>query len=260
MSHERPFTPEDVVLAGSFPAVLATLIFKHPAVIALKGSAVNSVRAKRHRFEEHAGLIGVVIGHDDPVLPVRYFHVHPWDDPWEPPDLDSSDPAEVYFTDDTPKELRAYYNEIKLRALTLFEFLQEGTVIASGHTEDGHPTDIARAVWLHGDYYIHAYQGDVYEGGLEDVLVRRWVGISFKPGVQPEPHYKPSKPQQGSRARKSQAVRAAMDKAGINPVTTELTPKQIAGRIAEFLQDIPRTEAQVEALAKMISRVIADSN
>lgn len=256
MDQARPYSVSDVIGAGSFPAVFANLIFKNPQVTALKLKAEAAAKAEGIVFDRYAGLMGVVIGHNDPMVLVRHFHPHPWSEPDPIPPTESLDEASEFY-DPWPLELAAYYEELNRRAQTLFEFLQSGSLIAHGHTENGQAVDIARSVWLHGNFYIHAYQGDIFEGGFE-FLERRWVGVSFRLG----------NPIRGlnlgfdnaavrlRKAPKSEAVAKAIREAGIDLKNTKLAPKQIATEVLPFLNDPPRSEEQILALKTLISRLV----
>jgi hypothetical protein len=169
-----PFTIADVLAVGSLSEALTRLVFSHPGVRALCAKAIAVADQQRVSFEENAGLVVLVSGHDEPLLPLRYFpkdtdeFIAPLPDPEEDPAV-----AE-YFDQSHPPEIEAYYEAVKLRASTLIEMLQGREVLALGHTADGHLMPIAHSIWSHEYYYIHPPTGDIYEAA--ETMTKKWTG------------------------------------------------------------------------------------
>ena len=173
-----PFTVEDVVRVRSLADVLKKLIFKHPEIQMLAPKARDAAEGSGVLFEDDAGLIGHVYGHDEPLLPLRYFPKEDWDS--EAPILPSANADGVAIWEDVEESLPAsisdYYTVLNLRAATLFKMLQRGEIIGIGHTVDGHPVPLIPTVWSHEDFYVHPPTGDMYEAG-PDEMVKRWTGV-----------------------------------------------------------------------------------
>jgi len=192
-SSNRPFTIADVLAIGSLSDALSRLVFSHPGVRALCAKAIAVADQQRGSFEEDAGLVVLVSGHDEPLLPLRYF---PKDtDEFIAPLPDPEEDAAVaeYFDRRRPAEIEAYYDAVNMRARTLIEMLQSREVLALGHTADGHLMPIAHSIWSHEYYYIHPPTGDIYEAA--ETMTKKWTGaILVSPGAVTSPallHVKP---------------------------------------------------------------------
>lgn len=171
----------DVVAAGTLADALTRLIFKHPEVQALRASAAAAAKTAHVLFEENAGLIAPVYGHNEPLLPLRFFRKE---------DLDSGVPdvSDVSGSDQDggaawdgimdrfPQEISDCYGAINARAAAVFDLLQDRAVVGFGHTSDGHFVEIARTIWSHKDFYIHPPTGDIYDA-VEGEMTRRWTGV-----------------------------------------------------------------------------------
>jgi hypothetical protein len=178
-SDDRPFTIADVLAIGSLSDALTRMVFNHSEVRALLAKA-TAVVGRKGPFEEHAGLVGLVYGHDEPLLPLRYFQSN-WDEVpsdslpvarWEEEDPGVAE----YFERKGPPEIDAYYDAVNLRAYALIGMLQSQQVMAFGHSIDGHLIRIAHSIWSHEDYYVHPPTGDIYEAGYGS-MTKKWTGV-----------------------------------------------------------------------------------
>jgi hypothetical protein len=145
-------------------------------------AAAAIAKARRVAWEEHAGLIGRVYGHEQPLLPLRYFQKN-FDQfapgsSLPPSDAEQSDESEEFYASG-PAEIETYYQAVNLRARTFFGMLQSGQVVTLGHTADGHLVSIAHSIWSHEDYYIHVPTGDVYEAGFGE-MAKKWTAVIFR--------------------------------------------------------------------------------
>jgi hypothetical protein len=137
----RPFTATDVIAAGTLSRALDKLVFSHPEVRLLCRMAISVSDVRQISFEEDAGLVVLVLGYDEPLLPLRYF-TYLVEQPDEPPPAGSTEDEAIwaeYFRRELPPELQAYYHAVQHRADTLIEMLQQQQVVARGHTADGTP-------------------------------------------------------------------------------------------------------------------------
>jgi hypothetical protein len=188
LSHEpgiapdaSPFTRTDVADVGSLAAALEKLVFSHPTIQGLRERALKVAEAEQILFDEDAGLVGLVLGHEEPLLPLRYFPREDGDDLLVPVQVSEAeeDSASAEFFTPWPPEIEAFYDAVNLRARTLIGFLQTEAVIGIGHTVDGHLVLIAHTIWWHEDFYIHPPTGDIYEGGA-DRMKKRWTGVVLR--------------------------------------------------------------------------------
>jgi hypothetical protein len=179
--NDVPFTIGEVIAIGSLSEALARLVFDHPDVRALCVRAIAAAGEQRISFEEDAGLVGLVTGHDEPLLPLRYFQKHTCEFieslPSESPEEDSL--AAEYLHQGWPPEIEAYYGAVNLRARTLIEMLQDRKIVSRGHSSDGHLILIAHSIWSHDDYYVHPPTGDVYEA-RPHAMRKKWTGVIFE--------------------------------------------------------------------------------
>ena len=174
-----PFAIADVLALGSLSEALTRLVFRHPAVRALSAKAIAVADQQRIPFAEYGGLVCRVSGHDEPLMPLRYFEKDLDDLTSErlPMASEEEDPEIAkYFDREWPAEVEAYYEAVNLRAYTLVGMLQNQEVQAWGHTVDGHFVRIAHSIWNHPDYYVHPPTGDVYEAG-PNTMVKIWTGV-----------------------------------------------------------------------------------
>jgi hypothetical protein len=195
-----PFTVADVLQEGSLSRALTRLVFKHPEVISLRRAANDATSAAQSPpLEEDAGLVGLVTGHDEPLLPLRYFPRDDYDP--ETSDVLSATPEAQGIGDEffgpAPPAVEAFYDAINLRARTLIEMLQDQKLAARGHTADGHLVPIAHTIWRHEDYYVHPPTGDVYEAAPRS-MKKRWTGVVLEASGRPREaelfHVKPTTP------------------------------------------------------------------
>jgi hypothetical protein len=177
-----PFTVADVIEIGSLTEALARLVFNHPDVRRLCENAMLAAKRERTSVEGDAGLIGRVYGHEQPLMPLRYFQgrfdrfLAP---PLHPPSQEEDASVSEFYEPKRRPEIDAYYDAVNLRANTLIEMLQDEVVLALGHTGDGHLVTIAHSIWSHEDYYVHPPTGDVYEAGFGD-MAKRWTGVILR--------------------------------------------------------------------------------
>lgn len=177
-----PFTVADVIKVGSLADVLKKLIFKHPEIQTLRTKATAAAEAQQVLFDDDAGLVGEVYGHDEPLLPLRYFPKDDWD--FGLPPLPPVSPEDVAiwekYEEPLPTAITDCYDAINLRAITLFQMLQRRKVVGLGHTVDGHPVPLMPTIWSHEDFYIHPPTGDIYEAGPGE-MTKRWTGVILVP-------------------------------------------------------------------------------
>jgi hypothetical protein len=135
-----PFTVRDVINAGSLADALRDLVLRDPEMEAPRLNAMAVATQHRIPFEADAGLVGELLGHDEPLLPLRYFSKDEWDLGLSPlrPQPDEPEEVAAQFDDGLPAEVAEYYEAINLRATTLFQMLQGKGMIGWGHAADGH--------------------------------------------------------------------------------------------------------------------------
>jgi hypothetical protein len=274
----RPFTVAEVLEMGSLSEALDHLVFRHPQVWKLRAMALALSEKQGISFQENAALVDFVAGHDEPLLPLRYFSTEEPDlstMPLEPLTPEEEAISEELFASRAP-EIEAYYEAVNLRALTLFRMLQAREVMACAHTVHGHFVLIAHSIWSHEDFYVHPPTGDVYEAG-PTTMIKRWTGVIFSAptglsssdqfhgkhipsaGLRPaaaEQHSKSDR-QRNRRSRKAEIVIAAIEKSGIDLATCDLSLKEIVSKIQNHLPNPPTTKQGWEALSKMIGRIRA---
>jgi hypothetical protein len=197
-SHEKPFTIAEVLALGSLAEALARLVFRHPDVRVLCDRAIAVAEAQRIPFEEDGGLVAEFSGHDERLLPLRYFPKEADDfEVYEPPSPEEDAIFARYFHDGWPPDIKAYYDAVNVRARALIEMLQEQRVLARGHAADGHLIPIAHTIWRHEDYYIHPPTGDVYEAAPH-AMKKKWTGVILETADRPREsamfHVKPIVP------------------------------------------------------------------
>ena len=181
LTNQGAITPDQLFQAGTLADALSGLVFKYPAVARLRKRAIAFSKTSRQPFLDDAGLIGPGYGHEEPLIPLRYFriereHVGPLAE--AAGDVAHSE-ADEFYADRRAPEVQDYYVAVNARAAALFELLQSGTVASLGHASDGHLIPIARSVWSHTDFYVHPYTGDMYEAGYGE-MNKRWTGIIFR--------------------------------------------------------------------------------
>ena len=182
-NNDSPLTSDDVYETGSLADALTSLVFKHPAVLALRNTAILAKRRGGRDFEDDAGLIGPGYGHDEPLIPLRYFKPER-EHFGAPPVEDAIEPgheAYEFYGPTEPDEADHYHDAVMSRARAFFKLLQEQKVRCLGHTLDGHLIPITHSIWSHEDFYVHPYTGDLYEGCYGGEMVKRWIGVVFDP-------------------------------------------------------------------------------
>lgn len=189
---ELPFTTAEVLAAGSLSEALTRLVFRHPDVKSLCRRAIAVADKQGVLFVENAGLVANVYGHEEALLPLRFFGKDRELTEEEQQAISEDEDAEVaqYFDRPLPPEIRTYYDAVFLRARTLIEMLQNEEVDTLGHTVDGHLIRIAHTIWAHEGYYVHPPTGDIYEATPKR-MAKRWTGVILKPGhaAQAEPRF-----------------------------------------------------------------------
>jgi hypothetical protein len=273
-----PFTVTEVLQVGSLSEALAQLVFRHPRIRNLRANALAPAEKQHIPFEEDAGLVGIVYGHDEPLLPLRYFSTEEVDLsslPLEPLTPEEEAISAKYFAG-PPPEIEAYYDAVNLHAETLFRMLQTREVVALAHTVHGDVVQIVHSIWGHEDFYIHPPTGDIYEA-CPGRMIKRWTGVIFSAPAAllssdqfhvkhiPSAGLRSAATEQQSdssrrknrRGRKSEIVLAAIAKSGIDLNACELGPKEIAAKIQNHLPNPPTTKQEWEALSKMIGRIRA---
>jgi hypothetical protein len=277
----------DLVRSGSLAAALRQLVFDHPEIVKLRQRAREATDAGDPTFDESAGLVGVVIGHPEPVFLLRFLNEEyearetklesiesPKDSVW----------AEYLFWN-RPAEVREFCDALDFRAYTLVRYLKDRLVPSYAHTNDGHLTPIAHTIWSQDIYYVDPSTGDIYEAG-DEKLERRWIGVIFgvpnasfdvvavrqnqaPPNMMLLPGARSCRvsgdglgaaaaalgQRRLRKAPKTWAAQAALAKAGIDILMSDLTLKEIAGEIAPFMPIPPKTALQFSALAKLIGRI-----
>jgi hypothetical protein len=275
-----PFTVVELLEMGSLSEALDHLVFRHPQVWQLRANALALSEKQGISFQEDAALVDFIAGHDEPLLPLRYFSTEEFDLSMMP--LEPSTPEEEAISEKLfgtrPQEIEAYYGAVNLRALTLFRMLQAREVLAFAHTIQGDFVRIAHSIWGHEDFYVHPPTGDIYEAGPSR-MIKRWTGVIFSPptslsssdqfhgkhipsaGVRPAAAEQRSKSdrQRNRRGRKSEVVIAAIEASGIDLATCELGLKDIVAKIQNHLPNPPNTKQEWEALSKMIGRIRAST-
>jgi hypothetical protein len=174
---EFPFSIDQVVSSGSLADALADLVLRADEIEPMRLRAMTAATSAGKPFESDAGLVGLVYGHDEPVIPLRYFARAEWDrgllpgPPGTPGDVDAwLDPEEEI------PEVSSFYEAVNKRASTLFAMLQRKQVGSWGHSIDGHIVPIAPTIWSHPDFYVHPPTGDIYDG-TSNPMTKRWTGV-----------------------------------------------------------------------------------
>jgi hypothetical protein len=218
---EVAFTAVDVVRTRSLSQALNKLVLAHASVreAYARAKAFASEDDSLAQLEEHGGLIALFSGHDEPLLPLRYFEEPPFDHVPPAGIIEADDKADVYFAD-WPKEIRSYHDTVFLRAETLIEILHSGQVIGVGHTVDGSSVRIRQSIWRHPGFYVEPQTGDVYDASTHP-MTRMWSGVAFEQGVPVT----------------SQVSREA-DRGSMNTITCDSQPEPLSGP--------PRSVARVQ--------------
>jgi hypothetical protein len=180
---EVVFTAFDVLQTRSLSQALNKLVLAHASVreTFARAKAFASEDGSLAQLEEHGGLIGLFSGHDEPLLPLRYFEELPFDHVPPARIIEAHDKADVCFAE-WREEIRNYYETVSLRAETLIEILHSGQVIGVGHTVDGSSVRIRQSIWRHPGFYVEPRTGDVYDANTNP-MTRRWTGVAFEQGV-----------------------------------------------------------------------------
>jgi hypothetical protein len=209
---EIVFTAADVLRTRSLSQALNKLVLAHASVreTYVRAKVFSSEDDSLAQLEEHGGLIALFSGHDEPLLPLRYFEESPFDR--VPPSriTEADDKADVYFAD-WPEEIRSYYDTVFMRAETLIEILHSGQVIGVGHTVDGSSVRIRQSIWRHPSFYVEPQTGDIYDASTNP-MTRTWSGVAFEQGV----------------AVTSQVSREA-DRGSMNTITCDPQPEPLSG-------------------------------
>jgi hypothetical protein len=190
-SREVPFTAQDGIALGSLSEALTRLVFFHPQVRALRAPALMAARDVGCIFDEFAGLLKPVFGHDQDLLPLKYFKIEIENDLDPSPLLQAKEDeseeesrlSDLMNRRLPPPQVCAYYDAMTLRARTLMRTLQNREALGMAHAEDGHLVPIAHRIWSHECFFVHPWSGDVYEA-RPDIMIKKWTGvIVMEPGV-----------------------------------------------------------------------------
>lgn len=173
---EAPFTPEDVVAAGSFGPALERLILHHPVVENLRPAARMASQRHLCPLYEDAGLLTPCYGHDEPLLPIKVAAREKLENMLTEDEL--ADISGV-FRSRIPSEISRLYHTINLHIWWFFEYLRQQRVLVFAHTTQGDRIPINHTIWSHDAYYILPRASDIFEARPLR-MIRRWVGATFE--------------------------------------------------------------------------------
>jgi hypothetical protein len=113
-----------------------------------------------------------------------------------------------------------------------------------------------RFLWGRTGPWIDVQNGDFFEV-QDNKLVLRWTGISLTPASRSAGKDAPIArvPTSRREGRKSQELREAFQKAGIDLAKDDRSLKELAAAVIPYLRDRPETAHQLDALAKRIGRL-----
>jgi hypothetical protein len=176
-----PFTVTEITAHGTLAEALSKQVLHHPRVESLRVIAIAAAYEAGVEFIETGGLLEIVEGYADPMLPMAFFAEESVGLQILPagtfaPDTGWCDLLEGL----APPMVEAYYDEVAIRATALVEMLQGREIDSWGHIPDGNLARIAYSIWSHQGFYVHPSTGDIYEstpGGL----IKRWTGVVLEP-------------------------------------------------------------------------------
>lgn len=241
----QPFSIDDILTLGSLSEIFEHLVFEHPAVTSLRPSAIKAADLAHCPFEVTAGFVSPVIGLDQPVVCIRHVS-HQRRRMQETREYEAAirDRGLSKFDRPYPPALKAYYDAIKQRIGLLFLLLQERQLVAWAHTNDGHLVPLAHTIWSHENFYVHRYDGDVFEAGQE-VLVKKWTGVTLaRPlSISPDQMF-PVKPPDPYRLRRATADDGeqpqSRSRASIRVETALAAETACGGWLEQMMRDSPR--------------------
>ena len=151
----------------------------------------------------------------------------------------------------------------------LMNLLATGAIEAIGLSMgDRKQTPVQRTIWSHRDFHVNPISGDLYELNKEavdpptDRLTKVWTGLLLKahpPGASQGVVTDLGRRPASRRPRpKFDQVRAALLEAEIDIRSAGKSAKALASQIADRLPYPVKTASQLEALAKMIGRIIRE--
>jgi hypothetical protein len=181
-SCDVPVTIGELLAIGTLTGALARLVFEDPDLNAARIRAKKVARDHACVFEDYAGFLRPVYGHAECLIPLKCIQADV-DDPAEPvlvtaqeEEADESVLAKLMKQCGPPPEVCAYYKLFSRRVCAVIAPLQNRAIAGFGHIEDGHLVPIAHSIWSHEAYYVHPWNGDVYEARPE-VMIKRWTGV-----------------------------------------------------------------------------------
>jgi len=278
MRSSEPFSIDDVVATRTLAVALDRLVLNHPRIVKLRADARGvAASANFHPFDDYAGMIWPVYGHDEQMLALKHFA--PKD--YEP--LSDEEEYNILAKSDTPiarailkrgrrpREVERFYREIKRYAQALFDVLTNGHVDAWCDNAISRQYErISSAAWIRDEFYVLPNKGDVFEatGNLFEGNARmelRWRAIELRATAQPaavtvRTSSATTEPAVTRRAPKRDIVKRAILKLDLSPIQIgELGASQIYGLIhPDVGSHYPNTASGADALRTEIKRVIRE--
>lgn len=169
-------------------------------------------------------------------------------------------------------DLIAACDVLQDRIDALFDVFRRGELIVRGvPAHAGHADVVLRSVWFHQDYWFEFAGGDILQINHEsrerwDTFKRVWLGgvlelpsATHQTGPIPEKATTASRKQNRSASRqanrKADEILAAATGAGIDVFDGSISARKTADQLAPHMLVPPKSESQLHALEKAISRM-----
>lgn len=264
----EPFSVDDVVAARTLAVALDKLVINHPQIARQRRVAKEAAEKSGWVFDDHAGLIRPVYGHEEAMLPLKRFAPKDYE-PWSDDDvkrLNESELARLISKrhGSEPPDIRTFYHELHQYAQALFHMLTSGEVEVYCHNAHSHGYEpISTAAWIREELYVLPRTGDVFEA-LPMKMKLRWKAIELRAAasslsaVAVKTSAAAPDPALARRAPKRDAVERAISKLDLGPgQVIELGASQIYGLIYPHVgHHYPNTARGADALRTEIKRVI----
>ena len=266
----EPFSVDDVVAARTLAVALDKLVLNHPQIARQRRVAKEAAEKAGWIFDDNAGLIRPVYGHEEAMLPLKRFAPKDYE-PW------SDDDAKRLYESESelarliskrhgsePPDICAFYHELHQYAQALFNMLTSGEVEVYCHNAHSYGYEpISGAAWIREELYVLPRKGDVFEA-LPMKMKLRWKAIELRAvansqsAVAVKTSSAARAPAAARRAPKRVAVEIAISKLDLSPgQIIELGASQIYGLIHPQVGHLyPNTVRGADALRTEIKRVV----
>ena len=176
----EPFSVDDVVAARTLAVALDKLVLNHPQIARQRRVTKEAAEKAGWIFDDNAGLIRPVYGHEEAMLPLKRFAPKDYE-PW------SDDDAKRLYESESelarliskrhgsePPDICAFYHELHQYAQALFNMLTSGEVEVYCHNAHSYGYEpISSAAWIREELYVLPRTGDVFEA-LPMKMKLRW--------------------------------------------------------------------------------------